>query len=313
MHSLRQGGAAVCRLLEQQRLALLALAQQNTTACRTSIAVCVRATHQETAALVAIPFNFISHAWLHQGIIAVHSNVRLRPSAAAEVAEGSHDLPQSNKCHVHLMATIGSVEASHSAVSMQMSIEAPVKLRKQHVQHVEYHRDMYGQARALPQPGDRVLDAQPAHRMEFWGADGDGDDIDAYSDGDFDAGTGPGFYVHTQRLHSTEDELRIMFCNPQCAGTVQPLWASQNKGVMLVSCPIHDPESGTVGMFAKEALCLPDRCVYRAVPQVQPRRISVCQCSLRTGRQTAHALTQSMAASGPHCHLLHNGSCLILL
>ena len=213
--------------------------------------------HIRTAALVAIPFHFISHAWLHQGITAVHSNVRLLPSAAVEVAEGSHDLPQSNKCHVHLMATIGSVEASHSVVSMQMPIEAPVKLRKQHVQHVEYHRDMYGQARALPQPGDRVLDAQPAHRMEFWGADGDGDDIDAYSDGDFDAGAGPGFYVHTQRLHSTEDELRIMFSNPQCAGTVQPLWASQNKGVMLVSLT-----SGTRSRILASAH-LPDRASRR--------------------------------------------------
>jgi hypothetical protein len=281
VHSLRQGRAVVCRLLEQHSLAPLALAQQNTTVCRTSLAVCVRARHQETAALVAILFNVSSHAWLHQGVTAVHDIVRLRPSAAAEGAEGSQDLPQSNKCHVHLMATICSVEASHCAVSMQMPIEAPVKVRKQHVQHVEYHRDMYGQARALPQPGDRVLDAQPAHRMDFWGADRDGDDIDAYSDGDFDAGAGPGFHVHTQRLHRTEDELRFMFSNSQCAGTVQPLWASQNKGVLLVSCPIHDPESGTVGMFAKEALHLPGRCVYRAVPQVQSRRVSVCKCSLR--------------------------------
>jgi hypothetical protein len=186
--------------------------------------------------------------------------------SAAHFLQSLRDFCARRLVENHLVTLLGMMLIG---CCVQMPREPRIKLRSQKLTHVEHHQDMYGQRRAVQQPQVRLNCAQPALRLEVDGAGSDrdfGGHLDSDSDGDRDQNqAGTSYSIRHQRpLRAPDDDLRSMFMDTEYAAAVQPIWASQNKGIMLMSAPIHDPVSGTKGMFAKEALHLPSTCAAKA-------------------------------------------------
>jgi hypothetical protein len=138
--------------------------------------------------------------------------------------------------------------------------EPPVKVRKQTMHHVEYFYDPYSQRRAVRLPGERLGCAQPALRLDAANRFGDfehGDqqhDASSFKGNDFgDLGCARGA-TDTQNLRTTDAQLSCMLASDEYSNAVQPVWASQNKGLILLTIPIHNPETASVGMFARAEL-----------------------------------------------------------
>jgi hypothetical protein len=131
---------------------------------------------------------------------------------------------------------------------------------------VEYYYDPYGQRRAVRLLGERFGCAQPALRLDAANRSGDfehGDqqhDASPINGNDFgDLGCARGA-VDTQNLRTNDAQLSCMLASDEYSSAVQPVWASQNEGLILLTIPMHNPETASVGMFAKAELQLPSKC-----------------------------------------------------